>query len=201
MSTFSGEVTNLLDAFSRGDRKAEKKLFTVVYDELHALAQSAMRNELPGQVLQTTALVHEAFLNLVQGSNVLWRDRSHFFRIAARAMGRILMAEARKRKTIKRGQGQQPISLADFGDPGQNRDHALIPCDYLEEMDKALTKLGRNKKCQRMSSIVDLRFFVGLTIEETAEILGISTATVSRDWNFIKAWLHEEIVRNLPSAG
>jgi RNA polymerase sigma factor (TIGR02999 family) len=184
-SPASHDVTQLLVAWSDGDQAARDRLMSVVYEELHRLAQRYMRRESPGHTLQTSALVNEAFLRLVDQRNVHWQNRSHFFAIAAQMMRRILVDYARSRNYAKRGGGEQALSL----------DEGLIVSDErsaeVVAVHEALEELA--KFDARKSQIVELRFFGGLTIEETAEVLGVSPGTVMADWTMAKAWLRREI--------
>jgi len=195
------DVTQLLAAISVGDQYAKKRLFSVVYGELHALAHSSRRNESPECFLQTTDLVHETYVRLVRDGDVRWQNRAHFFGIAGRAMRRILVDEYRKKKRVKRGEGRHSLPLDELRD----RDHGVaptaIPFEDLDALDLALDKLGSFAKHRRKCTIVELRFFVGLTLDQTAEALDISRATVKRDWEFTKAWLHQEMQGSEGNAG
>lgn len=179
------DVTQLLNAWSNGDQAARDGLMSVVYEELHRLARRYMRRESPGHTLQTSALVNEAFIRLVDQRNVHWQNRAHFFAIAAQMMRRILVDYARGRSYAKRGGGVRAISL----------DEALIVSDErnaeVVAVHEALEKLA--KFDPRKSQVVELRFFGGLSIDETAEVLGFSTATVRSDWTMAKAWLRREL--------
>src|SRR6185503_12530190 len=185
------EVTQLLVAWSNGDRVARDRLMAVVYPELHRLAHHYMKRESPGHTLQTSALVNEAFLRLVDQREVQWRNRAHFFGIAAQMMRRILVDYARNRHYAKRGGGKPTLSL----------DEALIISDErsaeVVELDETLERLADLD--QRKSQIVELRFFGGLSIEETAEVLDVSPGTVMRDWTLAKAWLRREMSTNPPN--
>ncbi len=193
MATEPQDATQLLSAISSGNRSAWNKLLAVVYQELHAMAHNAMRKERPGQTLQTTALVHEAYLRLCPGKSVCWQDRQHFFRVAARAMRNILAGEARKKKAAKRGGGAHRFSLLN-SDQDDNLPEAMeVSFEDLDALDGALEKLNQGEGNERLCAMVELRFFVGLTLDETAEILGISRATVKRDWEFTRAWLYKEM--------
>jgi RNA polymerase sigma factor (TIGR02999 family) len=178
-------VTQLLNDWSGGDQSARDKLMPLVYDELHRLAHRYMKRESPGHTLQTSALVNEAFVKLVDQRNVHWQNRAHFFGIAAQMMRRILVDYARSRSTAKRGGGAAQISL----------DESLIVSDErnaeIVNVHEALERLAEFDA--RKSQIVELRFFGGLSIEETAEVLGVSPGTVMRDWTLAKAWLHREL--------
>lgn len=179
------DVTELLVAWSNGNQAARDQLMGVVYDELHRLARRYMRRESPGHTLQTSALLNEAFLRLVDQKNVHWQNRAHFFAIAAQMMRRILVDYARSRNYEKRGGGARALSL----------DEALIVSDARNEevvnVHEALEKLTEFDS--RKGQIVELRFFGGLSIEETAEVLGVSPGTVMRDWTLAKAWLRREL--------
>jgi len=185
------EVTQLLVAWSNGDRVARDRLMAVVYPELHRLAHHYMKRESPGHTLQTSALVNEAFLRLVDQREVQWRNRAHFFGIAAQMMRRILVDYARNRHYAKRGGGKPTLSL----------EEALIISDErsaeVVDLDETLERLAEID--QRKSQIVELRFFGGLSIEETAEVLDVSPGTVMRDWTLAKAWLRREMSTNPPS--
>lgn len=181
----SHDVTQLLVAWSNGDQAAREQLMSVVYDELHRLARRYMRRESPGHTLQTSALVNEAFLRLVDQHNAHWQNRAHFFGIAAQMMRRILVDYARSRNYAKRGGGVRASTL----------DEGLIVSDARNEeivnVHEALERL--TELDSRKGQVVELRFFGGLSIEETAEVLGVSPGTVMRDWTLAKAWLHREL--------
>jgi RNA polymerase sigma factor (TIGR02999 family) len=180
------DVTQLLVAWSNGNQAARDRLMSVVYEELHRLARRYMRRESPGHTLQTSALVNEAFLRLVDQRNVQWQNRAHFFGIAAQMMRRILVDYARSRSYAKRGGGIQAMSL----------DEALVVSHERSEevvnVHEALERLAEFDP--RKGQIVELRFFGGLSIEETAEVLGVSPGTVMRDWTLAKAWLRREML-------
>ena len=184
------EVTQLLQQWSDGRQDALDRLLPEIYAELRRLASSYLRRERPDHTLQATALVHEAFLKLVDQRAVRWQNRAHFFGIAAQAMRRILVDYARARSAGKRGDGERPVSL----------DEALVltamPDADLLDLDDALTRLATIDLQQ--SRVVELRFFGGLTMEETAEVLHISPATVGREWTLAKAWLYAELRRTTP---
>ena len=182
----SGEdVTILLAELTKGDKEAASKLIPMVYDELRRLAGGYMRRERGDHTLQATALVHEAYLKLVEQHSVDWQGRAHFFGIAAQVMRRILVDHARGHLREKRGSGQQAVPL----------DEALVfaPEQSMElvKLDEALERLS--KLDPRQGKIVELRFFGGLTVEQTADLLGISPKTVKRDWSMAKAWLHGDL--------
>jgi len=187
MSSSSKEITELLVAWGNGNRAALDKLTPLVYDELHRLAHQYMRKERPGHTLQTSALLNEAFVRLVDQRDVQWRNRAHFFGIAAQMMRRILVDYARSRQYAKRGGGGQRVSLDDAMVVSEARAAEVV------SLDDALTALADVD--QRKSQIVELRFFGGLSIDETAEVLGVSPGTVMRDWTLAKAWLLREINR------
>ena len=179
------EITGLLLAWGKGDRAALDRVIPLVYQELRRLAHRQMRRERAGDTLQTTALVNEAYLRLVDYERMAPRDRAHFLAIAAQAMRRILIERARSRRSAKRGSGAQQVSLDEVADVSDER-----AADVLA-LDEALTQLAAIDP--RKSQIVELKYFGGLTIEETAEVLGVSAPTVERDWHTAKIWLHREI--------
>jgi RNA polymerase sigma factor (TIGR02999 family) len=185
MNSSPHEVTQLLDAWGHGDQVARDQLMSLVYEELHRLAHRYMKRESPGHTLQTSALVNEAFVRLVDQKNVRWQNRAHFFGIAAQMMRRILVDYARSRNYAKRGGGAARISF----------DEALIVSDErsaeVVNVHEALERLAEFDP--RKSQLVELRFFGGLSIEETAEVLRVSPGTVMRDWTLAKAWLRREI--------
>ena len=182
------DVTQLLIAWSSGDREALDRLIPLVYDELHALAEHYMRRESPGHTLQPTALVHEAYLELVDQNRAQWRDRAHFFGVAAQLMRRITMQHARRLHTAKRGGAVPKVSLDETLVLSAERAAELI------ELDDALDSLAVLDP--RQNRIVELRFFAGLNVEETAEVLDVSSATVKREWRTAKAWLLNEMREN-----
>ena len=170
----SHEITQLLLAWSEGDQAALEKLMPLVYAELHRLAKRYMRNEQTGHTLQTTALIHEAYLRLIDARQVRWQNRAHFFAISARLMRQIFVDFARERSYQKRGGGARKVSLDEALAVGQGRDEALVA------VDEALSALAGIDA--RKSQVVELRFFGGLSVEETAEALKVSPETVRRDW-------------------
>ena len=180
-----GEVTELLQAWRGGDKRALDKLAPLVYDDLRRLASSYMSREQPGHTLQTTALVHEAYARLVETPHVNWQDRNHFFAVCAMLMRRVLVDYARSNGYQKRGGGMRPISLVEAEDVAQNADVDLFA------LDEALSRLEAFDP--RKGQVVELRFFGGLTIEETAEVLRLSRETVMRDWKLAKTWLLREL--------
>ena len=179
------EVTQLLLAWSRGDRAALNQLIPLVSTELHRLAHHYMRRERTGHTLQTTALVNEAYVRLVDASRVEWRDRAHFFAVSANLMRRILVDFARKRRYQKRGGGAVMIALDQDDIPSPQ------PGPDIVALDAALEALAAFDP--RAASIVELRFFGGLTVEETAEVVGVSPRTIKREWAAAKAWLLGEM--------
>jgi RNA polymerase sigma factor (TIGR02999 family) len=179
------EVTQILQAIEQGDAKAADELLPLVYDELRRLAGYKMANELPNQTLQPTALVHEAWLRLTGRENARWNGRAHFFAAAAEAMRRILIDNARRKHALRHGGGQQRVDIPEQ-DLAANADD-----EQLLAINEALDKLGTHDK--EKAELVKLRFFVGLTIEEAADILGISVATAKRNWIYARAWLHAQI--------
>jgi RNA polymerase sigma factor (TIGR02999 family) len=183
------EVTQLLQQWSAGDRSALDRLAPLVYDELRHLAASYLRKEGRNQTLQSTSLVHEAYLRLVDQTGIRWQDRAHFFGIAAKVMRQILVDHARRRSAAKRDAGGCLLTLNEsIASPG----HAEVDLLWLDE---ALTRLSR--KDDQQSRIIELRYFVGLSIEETAEVTGISPATVKREWAMARAWLFRELSRGV----
>jgi RNA polymerase sigma factor (TIGR02999 family) len=182
------EVTQLLADLEAGRPEAEKQLLPLVYDELRRVAAGYMRRERPGHTLQATALVHEAYIQLVDQTRVTWRNRAHFFAVAAQLMRRILVDHARSHNAQKRGGPAPKLSLEEAGALLDDRDVAL------EALDDALTTLGHLDP--RQGRVVELRFFGGLTVEETAEVLGISAPTVEREWRMARAWLHSQLRRD-----
>jgi len=182
----SQEVTRLLIAWRRGEPAALDELIPLVYDELRRIAAHYMRQERRGHTLQTSALVNEAFLRLID-QTVDWRNRAQFFGIAARLMRQILVDHARHHGRAKRGGGQIQVALDEALDVAKTRDADLVA------LDEALTALAQFDPQQ--SRVVELRYFGGLTIAETAEVLGVSDSTVEREWNLARAWLLLELSR------
>jgi len=179
------EVTRILQAINAGHEKSSEALLPIVYDELRRLAASQMGREKPGQTLQATALVHEAYLRLIGGQDSDWSDRGHFFGAAAQAMRRILVENARRRNRIKRGGDRVRVELTDVADE-KNADEM----DFLV-LDEALRRMEKDDP--RMARVVMLRFFAGLSVNDTAEAMGVSPMTVKREWACAKAWLYDEI--------
>jgi RNA polymerase sigma-70 factor, ECF subfamily len=183
--TSGSDVTGLLLAWRQGDPDALDQLLPLVYTELHRLAHHRMRAECAGQTLQTTALVHEAYVRLVDGAAVPWNNRAHFFAVCARLMRRILVDRARARDSFKRGGEVRHVTFQDW------RDGQPAPGIDVIALDEALTRLAAADA--RRSQVVELRYFGGLTEEETAEALGVSPETVRRDWKVARLWLRHEL--------
>ena len=186
-------VTRILLDDSTGDREAAQRLMPVVYDELRGIARQYLQRERRDHTLQATALVHEAYLRLVDQAETTWHDRARFFAVAAGIMRRILVDHARSHRAAKRGGGREKIQLDEELAPSPERDVDLVA------LDDALKDLGRFDS--RQSQIVELRFFGGLTVEEVAEVLEISPRTVKREWRLARAWLRREIARGEDNAG
>ena len=181
------DVTQILLAIERGDVRAVDELFPLVYQELRQLAAQKMSHEPPGQTLQATALVHEAYLRLVGAEDQNWEGRTYFFCAAAEAMRRILIENARRKKSLKQGGGHQRVDLDDA-------DFAIDePSTDLVALDEALTKLA--EKAPAVAELVKLRYFAGLTVEQVAEIQGISRRTAGSHRAYARAWLHREITK------
>ncbi len=181
----TGPVTRLLQAAGQGDSAAHEQIWSLVYAELHRLAQLQLADDAVGRGLQPTALVHEAYLRLVGGADVAWSSRRHFFAAAAQAMRRIRIEDARRQHRLKRGAGQRPALLHD--DPAQPDSDPL----ELLAIDEALHKLEQQDP--RKAEIVALRFFAGLTVDETARVLNVSPRTIDAEWRFARAWFHREL--------
>ncbi|MGB2664557.1 MAG: sigma-70 family RNA polymerase sigma factor [Candidatus Acidiferrum sp.] len=184
------DVTQLLKKWTAGDEKALEKLAPMVYRELHRVAQRCMAGQRPGHPLQTTELVNEAYLRLVDCAQMNWQDRAHFFAMSAQLMRRILIDFARSRGYQKRGGGVLPLSLDDAPTVGSEPDKNLLA------LDDALKELASVDS--RKSKVVELRFFGGLSIKETAEVLKVSVETVVRDWRLAKIWLVRELSEGNP---
>ncbi len=181
----SENVTQLLIDLSNGDRNAVDLLLPVIYDELRKLAGNYLRRERPDHTLQPTALVHEAYIRLVDQTRVNWQNRAHFFGVAAQIMRRMLVDHARRHNAEKRGQNFQKISLDENIDRAAERSTQLIA---LDDALKALADFDEQK-----ARVVELRYFGGLSIEETARVMGVTPTTIKRHWRFAKAWLHGEM--------
>ena len=180
----SRDVTGLLRAWGNGDCGALERLTPIVYEELRRLARRYLRGERAGHSLQATALVNEAYVRLVDYKRMQWQNRAHFFAVSAQLMRRILVEHAR-RHNLKRGGAVQHISLEEAAEVGRGRPRDLVA------LDDALNALARLDA--RKVQVVEMRFFGGLSVEETAEVLKVSPVTVMRDWNTAKAWLHREL--------
>ena len=192
MDSSPAEVTSLLNKLAEGDQEAAAKLVPLVYDELRRIAASRLRHERPHHTLQTTALVHEAYLKLAVQRNAKWENRAQFFGVASQVMRRILVDYARTRQRIRRGGKQHRVSLDDV---------LLVSPDRTAELlavDESLSKL--EKLDPRQGRIVELRYFGGLTIEEIAEVVGVATKTVTRELNVAKAWLYGDLKQSYTDA-
>jgi len=185
MPALPDDVTQLLIKWSRGDKAALDDLMPVVHSELRRLARRYMARERPGHTLQTTALINEAYLRLVDQHSVQWQDRAHFFAVAAQVMRHILVDHARKYQSDKRGAGAQKLALDEVAIANEERAAELVA------LDEALERLAALD--QRQSQIVELRFFGGLTVDETAEVMKLAPITVMREWRLAKAWLRDTI--------
>jgi RNA polymerase sigma-70 factor (ECF subfamily) len=181
----SATVTQLLHQLAGGNRQAVDELTPLVYSELKRIAGGQLRSERPGHTLQATALVHEAYLKLVDQRDTSWQNRAHFFGVAAQVMRRVLLDYAKGRRREKRGGGVALATLDEALAIGHDRSSDLI------EIDEVLTRL--EKLDERQAKVVELRFFGGLSVEETAEAMGISEPTVKREWAMARAWLHREL--------
>lgn len=186
----SGEVTQLLSDARQGAPGAHDQLFSIVYTELRRIAANYMRRERADHTLQATALVHEAYMQLVDQTRVNWQSRAHFFGVAAQLMRRILVDHARNQGAQKRGGNAQVLSIED------SIGIASVPEVAFDELDEALNRLQQLDADQ--AKLVELRFFGGLTVEEAAEVMGISTATVEREWRMARAWLHHQLTAARP---
>jgi RNA polymerase sigma factor (TIGR02999 family) len=192
------DVSQVLCAIDQGDPHAAEQLLPLVYEELRKLAAQKLVHEKPGQTLQATALVHEAYLRLVAAGGTSppreqhWNSRGHFFAAAAEAMRRILVERARHKRSLKAGGGRQRQELSDIEEPDAGPDVDLLA------LNEALEKL--EKQDQRKAELVKLRFFAGLTIEQAAQALGISTSTADNDWAYARCWLRLEIEGKAPGA-
>lgn len=181
----SRAITDALNRLARGDRTALDRILPVVYREMRRLAAGYLKAERPGHTLQPTALAHEAYLRLAGGNTPAWQDRAHFLGVAARAMREILVDHARRRKALKRGGGHGITVYTESLEVAGSRPIAF------DDLDRALQDLARLS--ERQARLVELRYFGGLTIEETAEVLGVSPVTVKRDWALARAWLYREL--------
>ncbi len=183
------DVTRILYAIEHGDARAIDELLPLVYEELRLLAAQKLSYELPGQTLQATALVHEAYLRLVGTEDQNWDNKGHFFKAAAEAMRRILVERARRKKNLKNGGGYQRIGLDEIMGMDKNESSA----NHLLALDEALEKLSSKDKLK--ADLVKLRYFAGLTGKQAAEVLGISSATADRYWKYARCWLRYEITK------
>jgi RNA polymerase sigma factor (TIGR02999 family) len=180
-----GDITLLLHAHAQGDADALDRLLPQVYQELRTIAAARLRREQAGHTLHATEIVHEAFMKLMPFERIQWQDRAHFFAIASRAMRNVLIDHAVRRKTLKRGGGEVNVTL---DDAAHSRER---PLDELIALSRALDELEQID--ERQARVVECKFFGGLSLDETAEALGISAATVSRDWTFARAWLQRAL--------
>ena len=188
MEENSQQITQLLNQWSNGDAEVLDDLMPLVYKELRRQASGYLRRERSNHTLQPTALINEAYLKLIDQRDVKWQNRSHFFAIAAQAMRRILVDYARERKREKRGGAAENLPIEEaLTIVSQEKSVDLVA------LDEALNKLA--KFDERQAKVVELRYFSGLSIDETAEVLNVSNVTVRRDWNMAKAWLHQEITK------
>ena len=179
------EVTSILHALEQGDNKAIDRLLPAVYTELRRLAAYKLAQERPGQTLQATALVHEAYLQLVHASDQSWKGKDHFFGAAAEAMRRILIENARRKQSLKRGGGSQKLAF-------DEQDLAIEPpSEDLLALNDAIAELEETDKTK--AQLVKLRYFAGLTMEQAAQVLDISSSTAKRHWSFVKVWLYRKI--------
>lgn len=192
MDRFPNDITRLLHAHAAGDAGALEALFPRVYDELRRIARGRLRRERPGHTLSATEVVHEAYLKLVPLESIDWRDRVHFFAVASRAMRNVLVDHAERRGAAKRGGGRVAVSLERIPPESESR----APLDDLLALGQALERLAELD--ERQARVVECRYFGGLTLDETAEALGVSAATVSRDWTIARAWLHRELAGEAP---
>lgn len=181
------QITQMLVDWGNGDQAALEKLTPLVYGELHRLARGYMGGERPGHTLQTSALVNEAYIRLIDWKNIQWQNRAHFFAVSAQLMRRILVDFARSRNYAKRGGAAQQVSFDETMVVSRDKDANLV------DLDDALDSLARLN--ERQSRVVELRFFGGLELQEIAEVLKVSVGTVRRDWSLARAWLHRELNR------
>ena len=187
----SSQVTELLGRWRGGDREALDALMPLVYNELRRIAHRYLQNERPGHTLQSTALVHEAYVRLTGQDFPQWQNRAHFFAVAAQLMRQILVDYARSHRAAKRGGTVCRLTLDEAGDVPQPLDVDVVA------LDEALTTLA--KMDEQQSRVVELKFFAGLSIEDTSEVLGVSSSTVKRDWITARAWLFRELDRSAPA--
>ncbi len=185
MKCEQGKITQLLTRFRRGDPDAEGELLPAVYGELRRLAQNSLKRERPNHTLSPSALVHEAYLRLAGSDQPDWQDRAHFFAVAARVMRQVLVDYARRRQAHKRGASFEIISVDKEPAFAESKSADVLA------LDEVLNRLEQQD--ERQSKIVEMKFFAGLTFEEIAEILGVSSKTVKREWTMARAWLHREV--------
>jgi RNA polymerase sigma factor (TIGR02999 family) len=183
------DVTRILNAIEQGDPNAADELLPLVYEELRLLAARKISKELPGQTLQSTALVHEAYIRLVEGEHQEWKGRAYFFKAAAEAMRRILVENARRKQRLKHGGELHRVELYETDCIVNNLSEEII------SLDEAIEKLSKNDKLK--AELVKLRFFAGLSMEQVAEMLDISITTAERYWAYSRSWLHLEITKDL----
>lgn len=190
MNETAAKITNVLEAIERQEPSAGEELLPLVYDELRHVAAAELAREPPGQTLQATALVHEAWLRLAGASPRQWEGQKHFFAAAARAMRRILIDNARRKQRLKRGAGREPVDIdqIEVAEP--------LPSDDLLALDEALTLLTEHDR--EAAELVQLRFFAGLTQQQAADLLGISRRTADRTWAYARAWLFQQITARQP---
>jgi RNA polymerase sigma factor (TIGR02999 family) len=188
-----GDVTRLLHAFRDGDRDALDRLVPLIYDDLRRIARSHVRRDRRERTLDTTALVHEAYLRLVNQQRASWEDRGHFLSVCARAMRQIVISDARRRTAAKRGGEDRPVTLNEELVGSPERAARVL------ELDQALERLGARDP--RLARIVECRYFAGFTENETAEAIGVSVRTVQRDWRRARAWLRVELDDGVPGGG
>lgn len=188
MTDKSLQITRTIADLQQGDRAAPERLFAMLYEEFRKLAARYLKREGAAHTLQPTALVHEAFMKLVDQSRVEWQGRTHFFAVGAQVMRRILVDHARRRKRVKRGGGRQRIALDEQIALSPGRDEDLLA------VDEALAKL--TEVDPRQAAIVELRFFGGLSVAEVAEVLGVSKRTVESEWTMVRAWLRRELTKD-----
>lgn len=188
MAESASNITQLLHNLNGGDQHAAEELLPLLYSELRAIAGSHFARQSPGHTLQPTALVHEAYLKLMRNEDVAWEGKSHFLAVAARAMRQILINHARDKKAAKRGGGAKRITIDEGLTPSGSEAGKELD---LIALDEALTKLGELN--ERQARVVELRFFAGLTIAQTAHVLEVGTTTVEDDWAFARAWLAREL--------
>jgi RNA polymerase sigma-70 factor, ECF subfamily len=184
----ASKVTALLHDVQAGNRPAVDRLFKAVYQGLREIAEQMFRREPPGQTIQPTALVHDAYFKLIDQKNVDWQSRAHFLGVAAQAMRRILLDRARRRGAVKRGGAWNRVELNERIIPGYQRDEDIVA------LDEALQRLA--KLDPQQARMVELRFFAGLSVEETAKVLGISKRSAEREWTMVRAWLRRELSNN-----